>query len=584
MSRTTTLRKYGKSERKTRAEQLFEALPTSPPTTRKAKVEVESHEVTRITKQLVSVTLDEKVVIQDKEEIPSTTPTPPSSAPPPPPPEQQPSTPKQPQSPPPRRRIAPTPVPKDEPVSGRLPQKPSQPYSEEEDSTFHSDTSSTSSTLRTLTWSEICPPSNTIEKIAEASYAEVYRITNTLGTSIIKVIRLDSPIKPQTKAQSRSGLVDEEPHTDEDMLGELQISEWLADIPGFVIYKERYIAQGKAPRSLLETHQAFYRREKRKDPDRLQWYPSPSRYLDETRFLVVELGDAGTALEDFEITTSEQLWDIFLHTAIALARAEDLIEFEHRDLHEGNLCVRQARPPLSPGSGYRFNNSGLEVTILDYGLSRASDPDRPGGKVFMDLEKDLSIFTSEHAPQCEVYRGMRSFLLRGDRGILGPKYHTTAYELPAGAVKRRKGSKRRVDWGGYYPYTNVLWLDYIYGWMVENFRGEAKVLREWEEETRELRVHLDPGQPREVMSFGGAGEVVRFAVEAGWVGEEQLMDGGGSYLSGAGAGYGGEDKKEESESEESERGSRGEEEEEEEEEEQERQSKRSVRPCRRRQA
>jgi serine/threonine-protein kinase haspin len=179
-----------------------------------------------------------------------------------------------------------------------------------------------------LIWDDVCPAANRIEKIAEASYAEVYRVSNEQGTSIIKVIRLESPIRPQTKAQQRSGLVDEEPHSEEDMRGELSISEWLSDIPGFVVYKERFIVKGKAPKALLDTHQAFHRRMKRKDPDRLQFYPSPSRYLDETRFLVVELGDAGTSLEDFEVTSISQVWDIILHTALALARAEDLIEFE----------------------------------------------------------------------------------------------------------------------------------------------------------------------------------------------------------------------------------------------------------------
>ena len=184
--------------------------------------------------------------------------------------------------------------------------------------------------LRVLSWTDVCADEDAIEKIAEASFAEVYRITNAHGTSIIKVVRLESPIKPQTKAQQRSGLVDEEPHAEAAMAGELRISEWLADVPGFVVYKEQYVVEGRAPRALLETHQAFHRRAKRRDPDRLQFYPSPSRYLEETRFLVVELGDAGTALEDFELTDVGQVWDIFLHTALALARAEDMIEFEVR--------------------------------------------------------------------------------------------------------------------------------------------------------------------------------------------------------------------------------------------------------------
>lgn len=186
--------------------------------------------------------------------------------------------------------------------------------------------------LRILTWDEVCPPGDRIEKIAEASYAEVYRVTNERGTSVIKVIRLSSPIKPQTKAQVRSKLVDEEPHCEEDVNGELQISEWLADIPGFVVYKERYIVQGKTSRALLETHQVFQRRMKRKDPGRAQFYPSPSRYLDDTKFLVVELGDAGTALEDWELRNESELWDIFFLEAIALARAEELAMFEVRGL------------------------------------------------------------------------------------------------------------------------------------------------------------------------------------------------------------------------------------------------------------
>lgn len=199
---------------------------------------------------------------------------------------------------------------------------------EQKPETVGDDHDSSFAGLQVLTWGDVCSSGDKIEKIAEASYAEVYRITNEHGTSIIKVVRLKSPIKPQTKAQERSGLVDEEPHAEEDMLGELRISEWLADIPGFVVYKDRYVVEGKAPKALLETHQAFHRRMKRKDPDRLQFYPSPSRYLNDTRFLVVELGDAGTALEDFQLTSISQIWDIFLHTALALARAEDLIEFE----------------------------------------------------------------------------------------------------------------------------------------------------------------------------------------------------------------------------------------------------------------
>lgn len=292
MTRTTAVRKYGKPIKKSRAEQLFAELPKSPIKENKPATEPEPEDgpdesLREIAERLLAVTLEEKTPVEAVDGI----------------------------------AASPTPLPTPRVTKHIDPQTPASLAEEEEGELQGED-------LRILTWDDVCPFGDRIEKIAEASYAEIYRITNERGTSIIKTIRLESPIKAQTKAQERSGLVDEEPHSEDDLRGELKISEWLADIPGFVVYKERYVVRGKAPKALLETHQTFHRKMKRKDPDRLQFYPSPSRYLDDTKFLVVELGDAGTALEDFELHSVDQLWDIFLHTAIALARAEDLVRFE----------------------------------------------------------------------------------------------------------------------------------------------------------------------------------------------------------------------------------------------------------------
>lgn len=231
-----------------------------------------------------------------------------------------------------------------------------------DDESQQAENSYAETTLRILSWEDVCPHGDRIEKIAEASYAEVYRVTNDRGTSIIKVIRLHSPIRAKTKAQDRAKLVDEEPHAEEDIDGELQISEWLADIPGFVVYKERYVVQGKATRQLLETHQVFQRRMKRQDPGRAQFYPSPSRYLDDTRFLVVELGDAGIALEDWKLTTESQLWDIFFLVAVALARAEDLAMFEVRTA--GLLAFRRHALAFEMKAGVDTNLYANSIEIF----------------------------------------------------------------------------------------------------------------------------------------------------------------------------------------------------------------------------
>lgn len=304
---------YGKRSKATKAERLFAELPQSPvrkqpPTKADKQVEVDEPDpVAALVEQLSTIEIKECThhevqAESEKENVPV---------------------------------IGSVPAARDEPAV--LPPKNTLPAINEQEigasssdqpTDEETDDSYDETTLRILTWEDVCPHGDKIEKIAEASYAEVYRVTNDRGTSIIKVIRLRSPIKNKTKTQIRSGLVDEEPHTEEDINGELQISEWLADIPGFVAYKERYVVQGKASRQLLETHQAFHRKMKRQDPGRAQFYPSPSRYLDDTRFLVVELGDAGTALEDWKLTSESQLWDIFFLVAIALARAEDLAMFE----------------------------------------------------------------------------------------------------------------------------------------------------------------------------------------------------------------------------------------------------------------
>ncbi|KAK0722468.1 hypothetical protein B0T26DRAFT_642310 [Lasiosphaeria miniovina] len=496
MPTTTMVRKYGKPVKKTRAERLFAELPKSP--TKKMDLPREPQPQPALENMP-----DKSPVERDRD-----------------PPDEVASPPQQPV-----RQVH------DEAYLASYelqpPETNSQHIDEEdgvEEKEEEEEENDESQALQILTWADVCPFGDRIEKIAEASYAEVYRITNERGTSIIKAVRLESPIKPQTKTQERSGLVDEEPHSEDDLRGELRISEWLADVPGFVVYKERFVVRGKAPKALLETHQVFHRKLKRKDPDRLQFYPSPSRYLDDTRFLVVELGDAGVALEDFELESASQLWDIFLHTAIALARAEDLIKLEHRDLHEGNLCIRQARPrkaKTDDGGQCQFGCSGLEITILDYGLSRAQDPDCGPGQaaesssVAYDLEKDLGIFTSTHAPQCKVYRQMRSFLLKGDRVHLAPNQHHTAY---AAGVDGRP-----LSWEGHHPYTNVLWLAYIYQYLARHFKGDKRELARFRRETKQLLDHLDPEAPRHILSFPSAADVVRFAAEAGWITQDQLM-------------------------------------------------------------
>jgi serine/threonine-protein kinase haspin len=116
---------------------------------------------------------------------------------------------------------------------------------------------------------------------------------------------------------------------------------------------------------------------------------------------------------------------------------------------------------------------------------------------------------------------MRSFLLRGDRKCLPPESHHTPYE---------KGVEGPITWDNYAPYTNVLWLAYLYEYLIANFKGDRKDVVRLKRLSKEMWAHLNPEARSSVPCFASAGDVVRYAVEAGWIHEEQLMGTDGSTL------------------------------------------------------
>jgi serine/threonine-protein kinase haspin len=73
-----------------------------------------------------------------------------------------------------------------------------------------------------------------------------------------------------------------------------------------------------------------------------------------------------------------------------------LTKKQHRDLHENNICVRSTIPNstfATDVSHLKFGSSGLQVTLIDYGLSRACL--ESGEVIYNNLESDLALFHSE---------------------------------------------------------------------------------------------------------------------------------------------------------------------------------------------
>ncbi len=87
--------------------------------------------------------------------------------------------------------------------------------------------------------------------------------------------------------------------------------------------------------------------------------------------------------------------------------AEHHLQFEHRDLHWGNILIK---PTSDKHIEYRLGNKRLRVategtmaTIIDFTLSRLwSRKDQRG--LFYNLSEDPDIFKAEGDYQFEVYR------------------------------------------------------------------------------------------------------------------------------------------------------------------------------------
>jgi serine/threonine-protein kinase haspin len=176
-------------------------------------------------------------------------------------------------------------------------------------------------------WSEIIDKDVSIVKIAEASYAEVYRVTTSQGSSILKVMQLKMPSNPESVEAYWTVDI-------EQIISEIRIMNAMTEIPGFVSFKDAHLVQGKPGIALSAAWDSYLSQFVGIDPDNpnpTSFFPSPELYSDESLFLAIELGDAGEVLNEFRIDHLDKFWDIFLGTILALSRAEIESEFEVSD-------------------------------------------------------------------------------------------------------------------------------------------------------------------------------------------------------------------------------------------------------------
>ena len=102
---------------------------------------------------------------------------------------------------------------------------------------------------------------------------------------------------------------------------------------------------------------------------------------------------------------------IFVHIYILVA--EKAFEFEHRDLHWGNILVRKASEKLLTytlgDECFSLESQGVYANIIDFSLSRMTT-NEDGCEIYNDLSEDHNLFKcvgQEHQTgdyQFDIYR------------------------------------------------------------------------------------------------------------------------------------------------------------------------------------
>lgn len=295
-----------------------------------------------------------------------------------------------------------------------------------------------------------------VECAGEASYSHVLRFHSNSrhsSSTILKIV----PLLRQDRSKERSH--DVEASQCADVCREIAITRQLAQLEGshFANLVGAKVVQGNLPDLVSSNTQSSARRSQDHVDKNGGSVPVKENHnKDAPLWAILHLVDSGSDLESCELGNWIQAASIFAQVLQALAMAEQRFEFEHRDLHWGNVLVAETDASSDAGADHDeaawkqlidAPSSGVKATIIDFTLSRLQGPNdgkRSGKTLFYDLSRDAEVFKGEAKidEQFEVYRSMRKL-------------------VGSASEKNGQGSAPAADWSLFEPATNLVWMHYL---------------------------------------------------------------------------------------------------------------------------
>ena len=257
-----------------------------------------------------------------------------------------------------------------------------------------------------------------VKKIGEGTFGEAFAADDI----VFKIVPMEGTTLINGEAQKKA----------EEVLGEAAVTLELSKLrslssnvtAGFVETYGIGVCKGKYSSILAKE---WYRWDKLHHSEN----EAVDIFGDDQLYVVFVVANGGTDLEHFVPRSFDEVKSVLLQVALTLAVAEEACQFEHRDLHWGNILIKRDG---TNDVHYKLRDvdisvacAGVRVTLIDFTLSRLRT--KEGEVAYSDLATDPEIFNGPLGdPQAEAYRSMKKYV---------------------------------KEWSDFAPATNATWLHYL---------------------------------------------------------------------------------------------------------------------------